>query len=174
MPDYASTLRLGQAPRAGRASASSCLVAWYPAWTGGLPAARGVGVLREHFPLVPLRPSPARAPTRLDLTRLTLQRPGWCVPMTSMNVPRQRFLAHQLFAMFRARASSLSQPPPTDMMASTWQDVLNKTSGCVRDWHRACFQHSLANSPSVACAALAVSLWLGEPMPLPLPMRMAS
>ena len=43
MPDYASTLRLGQAPRAGRASASSCLVAWYPAWTGGLPAARGVG-----------------------------------------------------------------------------------------------------------------------------------
>jgi len=60
------------------------------------------------------------------------------------------------------------------MMASTWQDVLNKTSGCVRDWHRACFQHSLANSQSVACAALAVSLWLGEPMPLPLPMRMAS
>jgi hypothetical protein len=52
--------------------------------------------------------------------------------------------------------------------------VLNKTSGCVRDWHRACFQHSLANSQSVACAALAVSLWLGEPMPLPLPMRMAS
>ena len=41
------------------------------------------GSTKGARPASPATTAPARAPTRLDLTRPTLQRPGWCVPMTS-------------------------------------------------------------------------------------------